>query len=214
MYGAYYYLVYRAFPRDVTNHVTRVLMYRLVCMMQLVYCSAIYSSPSVRYKSRLQSTFYKCLCSIGGGIPWPWFCVLYQVAQSVLGATKCLSTKYQRLWVVEEHLNKWSRAGHLAAIRIEGLTDKIISNDRVCSRHFVTGKPASLEDDMHPDWLPTQHLSVNPHQQMSCNLMCLVLRLALTGMKEWRGNRNRRTWEPLSITTLKNKVRRPRALLQ
>ena len=49
-------------------------------------------------------------------------------------------------------------AGFLAAIKREGLTDKILENDRVCSRHFITGKPATLEDDMHPDWLPTQHL--------------------------------------------------------
>ena len=27
------------------------------------------------------------------------------------------------------------------------------------SRHFVIGNPAPLEDDIHPGWLPTQHLS-------------------------------------------------------
>ena len=61
--------------------------------------------------------------------------------------------------IKKEQLSKQHRAGYLAAIRREGLTNKIISNDRVSSRHFVTGKPGPLEDDMHPDWLQTQHLS-------------------------------------------------------
>ena len=60
--------------------------------------------------------------------------------------------------IKKEQLSKRRRAGYLAAIRREGVTDKILNNDRVCSKHFVTGKPAPLEDDMHPDWLPTQHL--------------------------------------------------------
>ena len=59
----------------------------------------------------------------------------------------------------KEQLSKRRRDGYLAAVRREELTDKIISNGRVCSRHFVTGNPAPLGDDMHPGWLPTQHLS-------------------------------------------------------
>ena len=85
----------------------------------------------------------------------------------------------------KEQLSKQCRAGYLAAIRRKGLMDKIISNDRVCSRYLVTGKPAPLEDDVQSDWLLTQHLTGgNPHQQMSCNLIHLVLRPALRGMKD------------------------------
>ncbi|KAG5881603.1 hypothetical protein JTB14_030300 [Gonioctena quinquepunctata] len=29
---------------------------------------------------------------------------------------------------------------------------------RVCSRHFITGKPASLEDETNPDWVPSQNM--------------------------------------------------------
>lgn len=35
--------------------------------------------------------------------------------------------------------------------------------DRVCSRHFVTGKPAIFEDELHPDRLPTRHLGKLQH---------------------------------------------------
>ena len=36
----------------------------------------------------------------------------------------------------------------------------------VCSRHFISGKPASLYDVTNPDWLPTQHLD---HQKIPCS---------------------------------------------
>ena len=42
---------------------------------------------------------------------------------------------------------KW-RIGFLSVIKRENLTDKILSNDRICSRHFISGKPASLLDWM------------------------------------------------------------------
>ena len=61
----------------------------------------------------------------------------------------------------KEQLSRKRRAEFLMAIKREGLMDKNLENDRVCSRHFITGKPATLEDDMHPDWLPTQHLPGN-----------------------------------------------------
>ena len=47
------------------------------------------------------------------------------------------------------------RSGFLAAIRRADLTEKILSNDRICSRHFLSGKPASLLEESSPDWLPT-----------------------------------------------------------
>ena len=33
-----------------------------------------------------------------------------------------------------------------------------MANDRICSRHFLSGKPASLMDENSPDWLPTLNL--------------------------------------------------------
>ena len=58
-------------------------------------------------------------------------------------------------------LSKKSRAGHVAAISSGGgggLTEKIMTNDRICSRHFINGKPVPLEDESNPDWPPTQNL--------------------------------------------------------
>ena len=55
-------------------------------------------------------------------------------------------------------LSKRRREGYLKAISRVGLTEKIRNNDCVYSRHFQSGKPADLLDDMNPDWLPTLHL--------------------------------------------------------
>ena len=54
-------------------------------------------------------------------------------------------------------LSKKRRACFLAAIKREGLTEKILANDRICSRHFILGKPAPPLDENNPDWLPTLH---------------------------------------------------------
>ncbi len=54
--------------------------------------------------------------------------------------------------------NNRRHAGYLSAIQRLDLTQKIICNDRICSRHFISGKPAALEEENNPDWLPTLHL--------------------------------------------------------
>ncbi len=46
----------------------------------------------------------------------------------------------------------------LAVISSVGLTEKILKNDRICSRHYPSGQPADLMDDTNPDWLPFLHL--------------------------------------------------------
>ena len=33
-----------------------------------------------------------------------------------------------------------------------------LENARVCSSHFVSGAPAGLDEDTHPDWVPSLHL--------------------------------------------------------
>ena len=72
---------------------------------------------------------------------------------------------YYRIPVVIRHqsereyeLSKKRRDGFLAAISRDDLTEKILRNDRICSRHFIAGKPANLFDETNPDWLPTQNL--------------------------------------------------------
>ena len=52
-------------------------------------------------------------------------------------------------------LSKKRRAGFLGAICRGNLTEKVLANDRICSRYYVSGKPASLEDETNPDWLPS-----------------------------------------------------------
>ena len=59
----------------------------------------------------------------------------------------------------EYELTKKRRAGFLAAISREGLEDsRVLEDNRICSRHFISGKPAYLYDEANPDWLPTLHL--------------------------------------------------------
>ena len=58
----------------------------------------------------------------------------------------------------EYELSKKRRDGFLAAISRDDLTEKILINDHICSRHFIAGKPANLFDTTNPDWLPTQNL--------------------------------------------------------
>ena len=50
------------------------------------------------------------------------------------------------------------RVGYLAAISRVGVTEKFLCNDRICSRHFISGKSADLEDETNPDWLPSLNL--------------------------------------------------------
>ncbi len=92
-------------------------------------------------------------------------------------------------------LSEKRRAGYLAAISRKDMTEKIIANDRICSRHFVDGKPAPLEDETNPDWLPTQNLG-----------RCKVLGNPCQNAERWirrkaREDVRRETDEEISITT-------------
>ena len=57
-----------------------------------------------------------------------------------------------------EQLSEKRRSGFLAAIMRADLTEKILVNDRICSRHFLSWKPADLLDVYNPDWLPSLYL--------------------------------------------------------
>ena len=62
-------------------------------------------------------------------------------------------------------LRKKRRAGFLAAISRRDVEAESLNNWRVCSRHFVSGKPADLYDITNPDWLPTLNLG---HDKECC----------------------------------------------
>ncbi len=47
------------------------------------------------------------------------------------------------------------KAGFLAAIARDSLKKTILEKDKICSKHFVSGKPAFLCDGTNPDWLPS-----------------------------------------------------------
>ena len=38
------------------------------------------------------------------------------------------------------------------------MTEKILCNDRICSRHYISRKPADQEDETNPDWLASLNL--------------------------------------------------------
>ena len=51
----------------------------------------------------------------------------------------------------ELELSKKRREGFLAAISRADLTETKLENGRICSRHFISGKPADLFDSLNPD---------------------------------------------------------------
>ena len=55
-------------------------------------------------------------------------------------------------------LRKKRRDGFLAAILREDLDLKALHKYKICSKHFISGKPPYLYDTNNPDWLPTLHL--------------------------------------------------------
>ncbi|VEN60951.1 unnamed protein product [Callosobruchus maculatus] len=52
-------------------------------------------------------------------------------------------------------LSKRRREKWLQAIKREDLTEVKLKYARVCSKHFVSGKPADLRDELNIDWVPT-----------------------------------------------------------
>ena len=63
----------------------------------------------------------------------------------------------------ELELSTHRRDGFLAAISREYLGVNDLSQRRICSRHFISGKPAGLYDVTSPDWLPTLNLGHSKH---------------------------------------------------
>ena len=60
-----------------------------------------------------------------------------------------------------EELTTERRRKWISAISRDDITEKKMENDRVCSSHFVSGKPASNWDKFNVDWVPTLNLGHN-----------------------------------------------------
>ena len=58
----------------------------------------------------------------------------------------------------ERQLTEKRQRGFLAAIGRKDLIGPKLGNARICSEHFVSGKPAALFDQCNPDWVPTLKL--------------------------------------------------------
>ena len=57
-----------------------------------------------------------------------------------------------------EELSTKRRTKWIAAISRDDLTEQILKNNRVCSRHFVSSRPAKPWDKYKVDWVPTLNL--------------------------------------------------------
>ena len=57
-----------------------------------------------------------------------------------------------------EKLSKERRTLGISAISRDDLSEQILANDRVCGRHFVSGKAAKSWDRFNTDWVPTLNL--------------------------------------------------------
>ena len=55
----------------------------------------------------------------------------------------------------------------LSAISRDGLTENLIQSGRVCSRHFLQGKPAASWDKWNVDWVPT--LNLGHSKKVACS---------------------------------------------
>ncbi|KAK4882717.1 hypothetical protein RN001_006036 [Aquatica leii] len=66
-----------------------------------------------------------------------------------------------RFPAVLNHLNSLSserRNAWIKALKRGPLSESHLRNGRICSRHFLTRKPAALDDKTNPDWIPNQNL--------------------------------------------------------
>nr|CAD7396672.1 unnamed protein product [Timema poppensis] len=75
------------------------------------------------------------------------------------------------------------RSKWIDAVKRGGITKKKFRNARICSNHFITGKPGRMTDKNDPDWVPTlnmgPHNTIQPsvivHQQQGSNPEAKVL---------------------------------------
>ena len=63
-----------------------------------------------------------------------------------------------------EELTTEQRRKWISAISRDDITKKKIENDRVCSSHFESGKPACNWDKFDVGWVPTLNLGHNKNE--------------------------------------------------
>ncbi|VEN45408.1 unnamed protein product, partial [Callosobruchus maculatus] len=52
-------------------------------------------------------------------------------------------------------LSALRRQKWLEAIKRKDFSETKIKNARVCSKHFISGKPSELAEKLNPDWVPS-----------------------------------------------------------
>ncbi|KAJ8930304.1 hypothetical protein NQ314_016923, partial [Rhamnusium bicolor] len=53
------------------------------------------------------------------------------------------------------------------ALKRADLTETKIKYARVCSKHFISGTPASLTDETNPDWVPSKKYGIYFQSQLN-----------------------------------------------
>ena len=91
-----------------------------------------------------------------------------QKKDSVVKFSRVLKIVKNEGEVIEE-LTTRRRQAWISAISRDDLTDDKLENERVCSRHFVSGQAAKQWDQFDIDWVPTLHLghTKRPHHHLT-----------------------------------------------
>ncbi|KAK4875860.1 hypothetical protein RN001_012282 [Aquatica leii] len=58
--------------------------------------------------------------------------------------------------ILQERREKW-----IGALRRADLTEQKLKYGRICSKHFITGKPAKLTEKNHPDGIQNKNSRTN-----------------------------------------------------
>ena len=117
-------------------------------MSQCVWVAVVFTTPTTLTNPSLSTSAKK-----NGPLLSYWVHKAFRTV-SFYRVPKVIHNKGSRL----AQLSRRCREGFIAVLPHADLSERVIDNNRVCSRHFLSGRPAEIEDDLNPDWLPTQHL--------------------------------------------------------
>ena len=99
---------------------------------------------------------------------WQWL----GVSSVLIVTTISRSIEYLLLLTTLEVRDKES--AFLMLFQRQDINKDNASKYRVCSRHFLSGKPAALYDEFNPDWLPTLHLGHRKRVLQSSCIRCVT----------------------------------------